>query len=315
MGLIQQARLVNTQPAAQADKKKSGLLDRVKAASAYDSILEKFRHLLKITGYERGGILFISPDGLPVFLFCNGFDLTTARRFAPDFRVLSGRMADESGWARFEGSSLEAFASCLSSREKDSLKAIEVHSVRLEGGVDAAIILADSLLDVNRTKNALSPFSAELGELVSSMDKHRQIMMILSRIASINQNDDALKERARSSLDSGKKATMVHISLSDIFGSPETLPVDEESLTLYSAIVHQIARQTGSANIVHAGTDYTVRVVLFTSAPVDTGLYFHQLLKPLEPLFGVQRISRIAVTAAGTATELREIIDFIYREV
>ena len=312
MGLITQARQVLNQPEDIA-KKKSGLLDHIRLRSSYDSILESFRNLLNEAGYERGGILFPSPDGIPVFLFASGLDLTTVQRFFCLNPANCLPSSPSSGWLRFKGDQLDFFSSYFSSREFGSLLGVDTHPVRIDG-IEAAVILVDSLLDIRRNKENPDILTKRLESLSGLLCTHRNLLVAISRVASINQSRSVLVNHVKSAIGSGKKASLVRFSLGLLSESPEMLACDTDSIPIYSAIMHQIARQIGSANLIHVRADFSANIVLFSSVPIDTGLYFHQILKPLESAFGVQRVSRIVVSDSGTSTDISQTTDFLLGE-
>jgi hypothetical protein len=313
MGLIQQARLVNTQPFVPECKKKSGLLDRIQNCSAYDLLLSEFRGFLALTGYDRAGILYPSVDGDPVFLMNTGMDLTTAHRFSVSIPSLC-KNPDDTGWNVFSSTSLELFTSCFSSHELDSLLSVCTQPVCFPDGTNAVIILVESKLDSVRVKKNLISCKAETLNLVNAIIKHRQVFTYLSRIAQANLTFDAVQDRIKSSITSGKKANLVHISLVRIFESAEMIATDSDKLELFTAFVHQITRQVGSVNIVRKTASFSLNIALFSSVPLDIDMYLFQILKPLEAIFGVHRISGIAVNTAGIASDPGEIIDFLFRE-
>lgn len=311
MGLITQAQQVLDRP-EETSKKKSGLLDHIRLKSSYDSVLDAFRNILKGAGYERGGILFPSPDGIPVFLFALGLDLTTIQRFSvPGTQILPPE--SNGGWFRFKGEKLDCFSSYFSSREFESLVAVDTHHVSIDG-TDAVLVLIDSLLDISRNKENLDALSRKVDDFSALLGIHKNLLVAISRVASINQSRSALAAHVKSAIDSGKKASLARLSLGPLAESPETLACDTDNIPIYSAIMHQIARQIGSANLIHVRADFSANVVLFSSSTLDTSLYFYQILKPLEAIFGVQRVSRIAVSESGTSTDIRETTDFLLGE-
>jgi hypothetical protein len=115
-------------------------------------------------------------------------------------------------------------------------------------------------------------------------------------------------------MESGKKASLIRITIGTLTGSPETLACDTDAIPIYSAIIHQIARQIGSANLIHVRADFSANVVLFSLTTLDISLYFYQILKPLEAVFGVQRVSRITVSECGASSDIKETTDFLLGE-
>jgi hypothetical protein len=311
MGLITQARQVLDRPEDNA-KKKSGLLDHIRLKSSYDSILEAFRNLLNEAGYERGGILFPSPDGIPVFLFASGLDLTSVQRFCVPIQQISPS-GESTAWLRFSGEKLDVFSSYFSSREFESLVAVDAHPVSIDG-IEAVVVLVDSLLDIRRNKENPEIITKQMENLSGLLVAHRNLLVAISRVASINQSRSVLVNHVKSAIGSGKKASLVRLSLGSLSESPEALACDTDAIPVYSAIMHQIARQIGSANLMHVRADFSANIVLFSSVPIDTSLYFHQILKPLESGFGVQRVSRIVVSESGTSSDIRETTDFLLGE-
>lgn len=313
MGLIQQARLVKDPPSVSLPKKKTGLLDRVQFSSPYDSMLSRFRDFLAVNGYERGGILYPVDEGLPVLLMNTGMDLTTAHRFSPDISSIV-TPDGERVWHEFSSNGLEQFSSCFSSRELDSLVSISVYPVCVRDGFDALIVLVDSLLDGSREKKTLASRDEETANLASAIRESRPVLTCLSRVNEIKLTFESIQDRIRSSLESGKKANLVRVSLERVFESPETIATDTDKLELYTAFARQISRQAGSLNIVRTTSAFSLAIVLFSSMPIDIDLYFHQILKPLESIFGVRRISGISIESAGISSEAGIISEYLFRE-
>ena len=230
---IDNAGEAGSEPAEDIAKKKSGLLDHISVRSSYDSILESFRNLLNEAGYERGGILFPSPDGIPVFLFASGLDLTTVQRFSASIQQMLPS-SPSSGWLRFKGDQLDFFSSYFSSREFGSLLGVDTHPVRIDG-IEAAVILVDSLLDIRRNKENPDILTKRLESLSRLLCTHRNLLVAISRVASINQSRSVLVNHVKSAIGSGKKASLVRFSLGLLSESPEMLACDTDSIPIYSA--------------------------------------------------------------------------------
>lgn len=311
--MIQQARLVKDSPSAPFEKKKTGLLDRVQNSSPYDVMLSAFKNFLAVTGYERGGILYPTEEGSSALLLCAGMDLTTAHRFSPDIPSILDPSSARA-WREFSGSDLEVLTSCFSSRELDSLVSVSAYPVRVREGTDALIVLADSRLDASREKASLALKTDDTERLAETVLESRPLLTCLSRVNRVKLTYESIRDRIRCSLESGKKANLVTVSLARAFDSPESIATDAEKLELFTAFAQQIGRQAGTSNIVRTTSSFSIAVVIFSSGPLDVDLYFHQIIKPLESLFGVRRVSGITVENAGSSTEAGAIGGYLFRE-
>jgi len=313
MGLFQQAKRIYC-PIQNNDegKKKSGLLDRVKLLSTYDYLLDSFKNFLLSTGSERGGLLFPSPDGISVLLFGTGFDVTTTKRFCPDFTTFCEKYPENLHWYTEPLQSLDQLLSCFSSHEAESLLAVYICPIHIDQNAVVFIILADSMLNIERKSSCVSNDIPEFSKLCFDLQQNRQTLLALSQIAAINQSRSSVLEHTQSAINSGKNATLITIRFSSFFSDTGKIPEDIDGHAVYNAIIHRLSRQAGTSNLVHVCDNFDVHVVLFTTIPVDTELYYLQVIKPLEKLFGIKRIAQIKILFKGTSTDIREITDFVF---
>ncbi len=314
MGLMQHARLSRGRATTEADdKKKNGLLRTALGSSAYDTVARAFRAFLTQGGFERGGVLFPSLDGIPCLVFSTGFDLTTSYRFTPErSQLISSGESD--AWTEISGERLLSLGGNFSSHELESLQ--KMYARPIEGRDERAgiVVVADSLLDGVRGKRDIAGLEARFADLRTLIRENASLFSSLTRVSSINPSRDAIVERVKSALASGKIATLATIRLDLAFDNPESITVKSDAALAFSGIVHRIARQAGSMNIVYVREDHSLRIVLFSSSAIDMSLYFSQLLKPLEPLFGANRVSRMESLSSGASDDIREITDFVFGE-
>lgn len=250
---------------------------------------------------------------MSVFLLSTGLDLTTARRFSSDGATLSD-VSRGNAWREFSQASLDPFLACFSSRERDSLVSLWVYPVALNGGITAHVILVDSRLDVNRSKKTPSTLRSATERIIDAIRENKAVLSCLSRVSQPKMTSESIQDRIRCSIEAGKTANLVSVSMERVFSSSESIATDSEKNELFTAFARQIGRQAGSSNIVRTTSSFSLAVVLFSSAPLDIDLYFRQILKPLEPVFGVGRVSGIAVKSAGAETDPVKISKYLFRE-
>ncbi len=315
MGLIHQANRI--QPISSpptADKKKIGLLGKIRGLCSYDILLDSFRSLLASCNAEKGGLLYPSDDGSLVLLLNTRFDLTTVRRFCPDGEDFNARLSDSTDWVGFSGSGLDHFESFFSSHERFSLSALHIKQVRPVPGSPYYIIIAESFLDMNREKIDLHEADRILPAFLALLGDSNTTLAALAPVGSVNQSSDSMKAHAQSAFDAKRIATLAKFSFSALFPDLTALQSDPDIQAVYFAIVHRIARQAGQSNILYILDNFDLQIVLFTSMPVDTELYFFQLMKPLEKIFGTHRISRIRTEKNGTASTVSAVMEFLTGE-
>jgi len=312
MGLIQQANLVNSQnPDSASVKKKTGLLGRIQSSSGYDVVLESFHEFLDAIHAERGGLLYPSEDGYSIFLFNKGFDLTTVKRLCPRTAQLETLFPSNDQWAVYAQGQLDRFESLFSSHERDSLAALYLRRVIYNTNTVCFLVLAESSLDINRIKIDTVQASARLPALLDIFTAGSAAIAALSLFVSINQSVSSMKAHAESAFASNRIATLVSLKFSSLFPDIQKLQTEMDLQTVYFAIIHRIAKQAGSANVIYIRENFDLHIVLFTSQPVDTDLYFYQLMKPLEKIFGAHRISRIQPQKVGISSSVTEVIGFL----
>lgn len=309
MGLIAQAsRMQDRVPERRENKKKSGLLSKIRHGSEYDELLFAFRDFLATMGCERAGLLYPSEDGLAVMLFSSGFDLTTAYRFSPNIADLTDSYNVSSRWYTESGGTLDRFRSYFSSKESESLVAIHLRRVDIIG-ISCFLVLVESRLGAIRAP--ITPNLSSIEPLRKLWEQNAHVLMALSRVASANQSVDSMRAHAQSALDTGKKLSFVQIDLSAVFGDPDSFADAVDRQAVYGAILHRVIRQAGSSNLSRARSDFTVRLVLFSAQPIDTDLYFRQIIQPLERIFGLYRVSRIRIESLNLGANLDAIMGFI----
>jgi hypothetical protein len=316
MGLFQQAALLQNRSAeSDIGKKKAGLLKRIRNSSSYDLILESFKDYLVSIHAERGGILCPSEDGHYILLLPVGFDLTTVRRFCPHQSFLRQKIGDNPSWVSYTKPVLDSFQTFFSSHENDSLSAVHIKKIDCALEAPCYLVVADSFLNVQR-KSSSVVISEDGGfpVLLAVLQANKHALTALTAIASINQSYASMKTHAESALNSTRIATLTRISLSSLFPDAVKLQTDIALQSVYYAIVHRIARQAGSSNIIYIAKNHDLHIVLFTAQPVDIELYFYQLMKPLEKIFGSHRISHIRAEKIGIGSTVSGIMDFITGE-
>ena len=324
MGLISRAQRVSHEPSLAESsprdpglvlpKKKSGLLQRVATASAYDAVGQSFRDFLTAAETERGGILFADGDARMAFLFPAGFDYTTARRFTPQCAHIKA-FSDTDEWVTISGKALEDWRSFFSSHELRSLQSLKIRAIPLlEDSCHCRVVLAKSLLDVRRDGGTKRAAEREFAELCSAIREQIALFSALSPVESVNKSVEAMRYHAESALSAKKCASLVTISCQNLDEDEIAFQTDQSMRILYNAITHQIARLVGSTNIIHATPSGIIRIVLFTALPNDSSFYLSQLMKPLERLFGVDRVKRLTVADTRIATSLSGILDFLAGE-
>jgi hypothetical protein len=323
MGLISRAQRVSQEPSLAdsssrdsgllTSKKKSGLLQRVSIASAYDAVGQSFRDFLSATGAERGGILFSDNDARMAFLFPAGFDYTTARRFVPNYAQVKA-LSTNDGWITISGGGLEDWRSFLSSHELRSLQSLKLRVIPLNDSSHCSVVLAKSLLDIRREDSAEYTSEREFTELCAAIREHIALFRALSPVESVNKSVEAMRYHAESALSAKKCASLVTISCQNLNEDEIAFQTDQGARILYNAITHQIARLVGSTNIIYATPSGIIRIVLFTALPNDSAFYLSQLMKPLERLFGVDRVKRLTIADTRSAQSLAEILEFLTGE-
>ncbi|HNY15822.1 MAG TPA: hypothetical protein PK542_05560 [Treponemataceae bacterium] len=323
MGLISRAQRVSSEPliadsplldsAQGSSKKKSGLLQRVATASSYDAVGQAFRDFLNAAETERAGILFSDEASRMAFLFPAGFDYTTARRLTPQYTQIKA-IADSTEWVSITGRELEDWRSFFSSHELRSLQSLKIRAVPLEDASHCCVVLAKSLLDIRREDGTERAAENEFSDLCSAIREHIALFRALAPVESVNKSVEAMRYHAESALSAKKRASLVTISCQNLNEDEIAFQTDQSVRILYNAITHQIARLVGSTNIINATPSGTIRIVLFTALPNDSAFYFSQLMKPLERLFGVDRVKRLTVSDSRTAPSLSGILDFLTGE-
>lgn len=323
MGLISRAqRISSEQPLADSPrqdlaqssmKKKSGLLQRVAIASSYDAVCQAFRDYLTAAETERAGILFSDDASRMAFLFPAGVDYTTARRFTPPYTQIKA-VANATEWVSITGRELEDWRSFFSSHELRSLQSLRIRAVPLDEASHCSIVLIKSLLDINRDGGTEHEAEREFSDLCSAIREHIALFRALAPVESVNKSVEAMRYHAESALSAKKQASLVTISCRNLNEDEIAFQTDQSVRILYTAITHQIARLVGSTNIIHATPSGTIRIVLFTALPNDSAFYFSQLMKPLERLFGVERVKRLTITDSRTVPSLSGILDFLTGE-
>ncbi len=315
MGLIHQANRIQP-PLSEitVGKKKTGLLNRIRGVCSYDILLDTFRSMLSASQTEKGGLLYPGSDGTLILLLNTGFDLTTVRRFCPDTIEFKSRLANATKWNEISGSALDHFYSFFSSHERDSLSGLHIRSIVTGSGMSVYVVLAESLLSANRRKINLPEADKILPRFLEIIDGHSATLAALAISGSVNQSYDSMKAHVQSAFESKRIATRARLSFASLFSDFPALQSDPDIQAVYFAMVHRIARQAGQTNILYIRDNFDLHIVLFTSMPVDTELYFFQLMKPLEKIFGAYRISRINAETIGTAPSVSATLEFLTGE-
>jgi hypothetical protein len=186
-----------------------------------------------------------------------------------------------------------------------------IHKITLSPEFSCFLVLADSRLDSKRYPTDFSLAIKLIPGLSEVLAGNIPVLDSLSRVVTVNQSPNSLKTHITSALGAKKNATMFRLIFSDLFPDPEKIQTDTDSQAIYFAIVHRISKQTGFSNCLQVRKNFDLNIVLFSAVSLDTELYFHQLMKPLEKLFGINRISRIRPELVGTSSSATELMDFL----
>ncbi len=324
MGLIHRAQgltvemksampVVSAVSPALGPQKKSGLLRKVVYASSYDAIDCTLDEFLAASGRERAGILFSDESGVMKLLYPKGFDFTTSRRFIPKASFLA-EMITPDHWHAVDGASLEDWQSYFSNSEFTSIRRILLRPVTTGEGIHCCIVLTESFRDVAREYPDIESCEDACRTLSAAIAANAHVLEAFVRVESINKSLEATKSHIESALAAKKSATLVTISCKGLYDDEQSFITDGKLTTIYGAIAHQIARLAGSTNVIEASSEGIIRVVLFTALPADVVFYARALMKPLERLFGLERVRKIIVTDSGTACSLSEITGFLAGE-
>ncbi len=312
MGLISRAQSVSPETVTQ--KKKSGLLQRISVSSSYDAVLSACHEFMGSVGAERGGILYASEAERMSLILSSGFDFTTTRRFIPKTTQLDA-YTNVGDWISISGTSLEDWKSLFSYHELNSLQSLSIRKIPLEDDVPCFFVISKSLLDIKRKDSNFQAGERQFLDLCAVLRNNGPVLRALSPIESVNKSQDAMKSHAESALMAKKNAAFVTVSCKNLVEDEIDFQTDESIQAIYGAIAHQIARLAGSSNIIYAAPSGRIRIVLFTSLPTDVSFYVNQLMKPLERLFGLERVKLLQVTDSGTSRSLPAIMDFLAGEI
>lgn len=309
MGLIHRAAVaLNGNGSTTPEKKKTGLLERIQGANAYAALVQELSFWLELQGLDRGGLL-CSPSGESFTLACSiGFDLTTANRFIDCPSSLLGLTAD-CGSSLLSGKDLLSLHSFFSSREASGLKKIRIERLSEFQSPFLALLSVESSLSMRRD-------SLEQGSLKEL--EQRRILSALHASSSVISllvpgpvtDLGSQRDKVRGHLSSGMKAELLSFSFRNL-GTPEELACDPRKSEMYRAIVSRIKKKAGNANVVRRLEDFSLRVALFSSYPVDTRMYVRQMFAPLEKAFGPGVVAGISVENRGVSDSLQDILGFI----
>lgn len=309
MGLISRASVSLTrQVPLGSEKKKTGLLDRVKNASLYDSLRSGLTECLKAYGIDFGGLLCSSPSG-DWFLLCPvGFDLTTVRRFIVSESTMHDVLSLNETRQTLSGKDIKPFLGFFSSKEADALKAI--HLIRLTT-FEPKICLLMVESDLSSKRSAVThPLkdTEQAEELRTIANDSRKVVSLL--LPGARPDHGSMREKAKSLLTAGMKAELLTLSLEKALGNQDSIATNPEISEIFQAILSRIKKKAGNSNLVCVREDFTLRVVLFSSNSIDPEMYVRQLFSPLERVFGIPRIAAIAIEYRGQSDSLQEILSF-----
>lgn len=309
MGLIHRAAVaLNGNGSTAPKEKKTGLLERIQGAGAYASLVQELSNWLELQGLDRGGLL-CSPTGDNFTMACSiGFDLTTANRFVDCPSTLLG-LAEDSCVSLLSGKDLLSLHSFFSSREASGLKKIRVERLSDFQVPFLALFSVESNLSIRRDSTDRGPIDeTNRQRIISALKSSSSVISLL--VPGPVTDMGSQREKIRGHLSAGMKAELVSFSFKSL-GTPEELACDPRKSEMYRAIVSRIKKKAGNANVVRRREDFSLRVALFSSYPVDTRMYVRQMFAPLEKAFGPGVVAGISVENRGTSESLQDILEFI----
>jgi len=143
------------------------------------------------------------------------------------------------------------------------------------------------------------------------MSELRPLLDALANDSRRQETAASMRSHVVSALNAGKIPTAVRVSFADLFPDTASLLTSPGDYAIYNAIANRIVVQAGPSAIVATEKNRDLLIILFSSAKVDTTLYFAQLLRPLTAFFGVQRISRIQASEIGLPPNVDDLLQFL----
>lgn len=321
MGLISHAHTIRPDPSysetVKVDKKKTGLLDRVLNTSGYDQLVTAFSRIINHTQTERACVLVggVDTSNLGSLLLHHGLDLTTVKRFLPDMKVIKENYPDNSTWYILTTEKeLTFFHSLFSSHEWSSVLSILIKPVYTQGLDPFYIILCKSKLDILKKDINIINTEPLIIKLQDILSHNSLLVSSLQFSGSFIFSEQVAKNHILSALNAKKNATLACFHLDALFSENTILNTDPVQLSLLRSLTYIIARLAGSSNLISMNDSGKIFGVFFSSQKVDSDLYFHQMLGPLEKTFGLQRVSRIRMEVFGTSISVSEILRFLSGE-
>lgn len=314
MGLYQQAGIIHSRRVSERPgQAKPGLLRRIETgqetASPIDEARAIFTRFISDIGSERGGLLAARDEETIRMVLSVGFDLTTTRRFCPSPAGIDALLGRD-GWNDFSGEGLTPFLGFFSSHERESISAL--HIAKLRAGRAVYAVSVESRLDASARPFDHQIADSALAALESALQRLSLVLSTLADASVANPSRSYVESHAKGALSSDLCATLVSLSIAGVVPEEDDAPAVRE---LRDAVVSQIARQAGPANVAYLREDGAIALVLFGAAPVDVDLYLHQLRRSIARIAGEARAQCLSASSRGVSRSLAEIVDFVYKGI
>jgi len=239
-------------------------------------------------------------------VLANGFDMTTTRRFLPDSAFFSSSIS--SGWSNVDETGLENWQNFFSTHDFDTLHGFSVYRF---SDLQTAFLFGISNQDIE----GASLDKKKINRILQgSKEVLHQAVPLLKTAGSgqpVNRQPQRVKIMVEESVHRNLHASMGLIHCSDLF--PQTV-TDHEALELHKFydFARVVNSHLGHSNVAVAHDSRRIAVAIFSASRLDMTLYFHQMEKILQGLYGKTFVSSLRFESRGYSDFAFEILEFLY---
>lgn len=277
----------------------------------------QFVQLVESLGIPRAGFLFLTEERMFDLRFPFGIDTTTFYRMRVPTSLLSPGLSAEQ-WTTLFRHELTELQGYFSSHLFSTLRALHLYPFSA-GSVRVYLVLFDTRTDVEE-----GALAADLHGDASGEERVRSfILAVQARFSFIEASRPVYPRQPELApscsqlefaLNNQRMANLFTISINQSALPPAVLQEELSMVRRCCALSNQLLTLVGNDNLASCVASRELRVVVFSSFPVDPELYLNQLTRGVSAYFVNHAENSLLITSSGTTRAQTDVLRFLQYE-
>lgn len=279
-----------------------GLLDKVRKLENEKKELPRyflfklaFESFLKDIGARKGSFLLkqgkVFNLAFPINIDCDIF-----RKYSLDASLMSSVEEDESG-------AFVLFNKDVASSIKMELLATSLLHKMDDLGCVFLLLDFDNRMDIIKNNNDI--LLAKIKEFKSEYDQNKILIDTSIPLFIKYLGSSAIESKMQGAVLASTKPNFLEFNFSSMFNL-SSLHQDIDNLPLFYSIVNRISKMIGRSNLAILDKNLILNACIFSSVPLDYGVYSSTLKTVLFSIYGKELIEKLEISFVKTLYDKRE---------